>query len=113
MEHKLIACCGLDCAVCDARIATINNDDKLREQIANKWRTEYNVPNISKEMINCTGCSEPGVKLSHCNECQIRTCAFSKGFRTCAECQGLDECNLVKFVHKAAPDALGNLLALR
>ena len=25
---QLIACCGLDCENCDARIATINNDDK-------------------------------------------------------------------------------------
>ena len=29
---QLIACCGLDCENCDARIATINNDDKLREE---------------------------------------------------------------------------------
>ena len=29
---QLIACCGLDCENCDARIATINNDDKLRNR---------------------------------------------------------------------------------
>ena len=34
---QLIACCGLDCENCDARIATINNDDKLREETARKW----------------------------------------------------------------------------
>ncbi len=33
---QLIACCGLDCENCDARIATINNDDKLREETAQK-----------------------------------------------------------------------------
>ena len=26
-----IACCGLDCEKCDARLATINNDDKLKK----------------------------------------------------------------------------------
>ena len=33
---QLIACCGLDCENCDARIATINNDEKLREETAQK-----------------------------------------------------------------------------
>jgi len=27
----LIACCGLDCENCDARKATVNNDDALRK----------------------------------------------------------------------------------
>ncbi len=29
---QLIACCGLDCESCDARIATVKNDDELREK---------------------------------------------------------------------------------
>lgn len=28
----LIACCGLDCENCDARKATVNNDDALRKK---------------------------------------------------------------------------------
>ena len=28
--NQLIACCGLDCEKCDARIATITNDSALR-----------------------------------------------------------------------------------
>ena len=27
---QLIACCGLDCEGCDARIATVGNDNELR-----------------------------------------------------------------------------------
>ena len=34
---QLIACCGLDCESCDARIATVKNDDELREKTAQKW----------------------------------------------------------------------------
>lgn len=30
--NKLIGCCGLDCEKCDARIATIANDNALREK---------------------------------------------------------------------------------
>ena len=32
--ENLIACCGLDCKECQARKATINNDDELREKVA-------------------------------------------------------------------------------
>ena len=31
---QLIGCCGLHCETCDARIATITNDDALRERTA-------------------------------------------------------------------------------
>ncbi len=30
--NKLIGCCGVDCDTCDARIATITNDNALREK---------------------------------------------------------------------------------
>lgn len=52
---QLIACCGLDCESCDARIATVNNDNQLREETARKWSVLNNAP-ITSEMINCLGC---------------------------------------------------------
>ena len=30
--NQLIGCCGLDCEKCEARIATITNDNALREK---------------------------------------------------------------------------------
>lgn len=30
--NKMIAFCGLDCEQCEARIATINNDNNLRKK---------------------------------------------------------------------------------
>ena len=35
--NQLIGCCGLDCEKCDARIATITNDNALREKTAALW----------------------------------------------------------------------------
>ena len=35
--NELIACCGLDCEKCDARIATVTNDEALREKTAALW----------------------------------------------------------------------------
>jgi hypothetical protein len=107
--EKLISCCGLNCAICEARIATIKNDDELRKATAEKWKTFYNVPDMSPAMINCTGCREEGVKLGHWSMCQIRICATGKGFKTCGECKEMDTCNLVSAVHKSVPEAITNL----
>jgi hypothetical protein len=109
--EKLVSCCGLDCTTCDARIATIANDDELRKSTAEKWRTMYNAE-ITPEMINCTGCREEGVKLAHVGECQIRKCVNEKGFNTCAECNDLETCLLVAPIHKHVPEALLNLKSL-
>ena len=110
--EKLIACCGLNCAECEARIATIANDDKLRAETAEKWKVQYGAPDIPIAAINCTGCLEPGVKLSHCEQCQVRNCVISKGYRTCAECEKLDLCEIVSQIHKFSPAALENLKSL-
>jgi hypothetical protein len=110
--EKLISCCGLNCAACDARIATINNDDELRKATAEKWRVAFNATDLSYEMINCTGCREEGVKFSHCTGCQIRNCVKTKGFETCGDCSELDSCSLVAGIHKYAPEAITNLRSL-
>jgi len=110
--EKIISCCGLDCATCEARIATINNDDELRKTTAEKWKTLYNVPDMSPEMINCTGCREEGAKLGHWSMCQIRLCAAEKGFKTCGECSDLEKCDIISGVLKYSPDALKNLKSL-
>ena len=107
--EKIISCCGLNCATCDARIATIDNDDELRKATAEKWKKMYGASDLTPEMINCTGCREPGVKFSHCNECEIRNCVKAKGYDTCGECKELETCTIVAGVHKYVPDALMNL----
>ncbi|MFH2096153.1 MAG: DUF3795 domain-containing protein [Bacteroidota bacterium] len=112
MSEKLIACCGLDCATCDARIATMANDDILRETTAEKWRKQYNAEGITASMINCTGCVEEGVKFAHCSKCDIRTCATAKGYKTCADCKMIDSCETIAAVHKYVPEAYVNLMNL-
>ena len=58
--NKYIAYCGLNCEACEARIATVNNDDNLREKVAKEW-SEMNKADITPEMINCAGCRIAGV----------------------------------------------------
>lgn len=109
---KVISCCGLNCAGCEARIAYLTNDDELRIKTAEKWRAQYNASEITPEMINCAGCREAGVKIGHWSECKIRQCADSKGFITCAECDQLEKCELVAPIFKFVPEALTNLKSL-
>jgi hypothetical protein len=109
--EKVIACCGLDCATCDARIATLANDNELRAKTAEKWKVQFNA-GITTEMINCTGCREAGVKFSHCTQCEIRNCVMSKGFKTCADCDKLETCSIVGNIHQYVPEALQNLKSL-
>ena len=109
--EKLIACCGLDCNTCDAKKATIADDNALRAQTAEKWKTQFNA-DITAEMINCTGCREAGAKFSYCAECAIRNCVKSKGLQTCGGCGSLENCELTKDVRAYVPDALTNLKSL-
>jgi hypothetical protein len=110
--ERLIACCGLNCAGCDARISTIKNDDELRAKTAEKWKVQHNAPNILPEMINCTGCRESGVKFGHCAQCEIRNCVISKKNQTCADCEKMENCQIVGNIFKYVPDALENLKSL-
>ena len=107
--EKLIACCGLNCATCDARNATVRNDDELRKATAASWQKMFNVSELPYESINCTGCRIEGVKFTHCETCQIRNCVKEKGFETCGDCADMDTCEIVAFVHKSVPEAVNNL----
>lgn len=76
--NQLIGCCGLDCEKCDARIATITNDNALREKTAALW-TKLNGVTITPKMINCTGCRIEGAKRPSATSSAPYITAFGKG----------------------------------
>lgn len=93
MKNTLIAYCGLNCEKCDARIATINNDDELRAKTAKAWCEMNHTDQITPETINCMGCRADGIKFAYCSYmCPIRKCASAKGFETCADCPEKTDC---------------------
>jgi hypothetical protein len=106
---QLIACCGIDCEGCDAYVATIADDNSLREDTAKKWREMFDASNITADSINCTGCRLDGAKFSHCADCEIRNCVAKKGFDTCGDCKDLDVCQTVGSVLQNVPGAKENL----
>jgi hypothetical protein len=108
----LIAACGLDCAKCEAYIATQANDRAALEQVTAKWRLEYNAPGITADNILCDGCMAGGRVIGHCSECKIRLCAVERGFDTCAACPDY-ACGQLTDFFKMVPQAKTNLDGLR
>ena len=108
-----IAYCGLNCEKCDAYLATINDDQELREKTAKRWAELNNAP-ILPEHINCQGCRAQGVKTIYCESlCKIRQCAMKRGVQTCGDCPEMGECQIVGMVISNNPEALENLKTRR
>lgn len=106
---EFIAYCGLDCEQCEARLATINNDDRLRAKVARHW-SELNHVEITPEMINCTGCRIAGAKTPFCESlCPIRQCAKGRGYATCGSCAEMDGCKKLAMVTSNNAEALNRL----
>ncbi len=104
-----IAYCGLDCEACEARIATVNDDNELRDKVSKLWSKLNNVE-ISPEMINCTGCRIEGVKTPFCDSiCPIRQCALEKKIETCADCSEMEKCEKLGMIFANNENALQNL----
>ena len=106
---NFIAFCGLDCETCQARIATIQNDDGLREKVARLW-SDLNGVEITPEMINCSGCRIDGVKTPYCDSlCPIRQCAISRKLETCGDCGEMESCEKLGAITENNADALKRL----
>lgn len=111
--EKLIAYCGLDCGKCDARIATLNNDEELRKKTAALW-SKLNQVEILPEQINCEGCRVDGKKTGFCESlCQIRQCASSKELETCGDCAQMNSCEKLAAILSNNDTAKKNLLSCR
>jgi hypothetical protein len=107
--NEYIAYCGLNCEACEARLATVNNDDALRQRVAREW-SELNGVEITAEMINCSGCRIPGVKTPYCDSlCPIRQCARDKQMETCGSCPEMNSCEKLAMITGNNADALCRL----
>jgi len=111
MNNNLIAPCGLDCETCDARIATINNDNELRARTAAKWCQLNNTDAIKPEHINCFGCMSEGVKTMFCTSmCAVRKCCQEKEFSSCAQCENKLTCKALSVFISNNKDAYERII---
>jgi len=104
-----IAYCGLDCEGCEARLATVNDDEALRIKVAKEW-SKLNGVEITPVMIHCVGCRIDGVKTPFCDSlCPIRRCALTKGVETCGGCPKMRACEKLSMITGNNADALRRL----
>ena len=111
--ERIIGYCGLVCSDCSAYIATQANDRAALEEVAARWREEYNAPNITVESVICDGCL--GKEVRHCShwfECQIRACGMAQDVANCAHCDDY-ACDKLQAFFRIVPDARTVLDAAR
>jgi len=98
-----IASCGLDCSKCPAFIATKENDDNIRKEVAQKWETDYKM-DIDYKKINCVGCSNEGEKIDFCKSmCEVKKCCTEKKLNNCGECEDFS-CDTLNDHYKNFPE---------
>ena len=108
----MIAFCGLDCLQCEAYLATREDSDNQRYDVAKKWSALYH-KDIKPGQINCDGCKSNGRLFFHCkNTCGIRKCCKSKGVDNCAVCSDY-ACAIIAEFTTLAPEAGKTLEKLR
>jgi len=108
----MISYCGTDCSKCEGYIATLENDDTKRKDVAKKWSDQYNTE-IKQDQINCNGCKSDRVKFFFTeNICEIRKCNIEKANSHCAECSEY-KCEKLDSFIELAPQVGEALDALR
>lgn len=94
--NKMVGYCGLYCNKCDVYIATITNDNELKEKTAKIW-SKLNNTKILPEHINCNGCRTEGIKTIFCsNLCLIRKCAIKNNVEHCIQCKKFNLCDTIQ-----------------
>jgi len=110
---RIIASCGLDCAACEAYQATQADDEAAKQAVVEKWRVEYNHPDMTLADVVCDGCPSTGRLIPYCHTCPIRACAVEKGVANCATCEEYDTCEKLNNFLAHVPAARENLEAIR
>ena len=83
-ESKLMAACGIDCAVCDIRLAP--GDEAVRQRIVD-WFRDARHREVKPEDIHCSWCK--GDRAAHWSaDCWIlRCCVDERGLEFCSDCE--------------------------
>ena len=87
---KYIAACGFDCRECPAYKAT-HGTEAEQKSVAEKWSKTVGKMMTADE-IKCDGCRVGGRLVAYCASCNIKTCAQTKGYPTCAHCPDMQDC---------------------
>ena len=79
-----ICYCGHDCSRCLTYLATISNDDDLRKQSQEFYKTEFGI-DIPLEEIHCLGGRSKDI-FYLCKECPFIKCCKEHSIEMCCDC---------------------------
>ena len=108
----MIAYCGLDCAGCEAYLATQANDEAAKQKLLEKWRVEFDAPEMTMASVTCDGCTSTERLGGYCQACPVRACAVEKGVENCAHCADYETCETLQGFIVNIPAAKANLEAI-
>jgi len=108
---EMIAYCGLDCAECDAFIATQLKDLERKKGIAERWTKAHNIE-FRPEDVDCAGCMSDKISGWCTKICKVRPCAEARGVKTCAHCENY-LCEKLEWLLPNEPKAARTLEAIR
>jgi hypothetical protein len=112
--ERIIAVCGLDCAVCEAYLATQANDEGWKKRVAADWQATYHIPEVSLVDVTCDSCLATSGRLSkHCYECDIRLCGIARGLPNCAYCPDFTACDKLNRFFEFVPAVRSTLTEIR
>ncbi len=98
MKTSALGCCGLNCGSCPVFIATSNNDEEMKQKVADEWSklySEYVSNGLKMQDINCGGCKSEENVFVGCLNCPIRRCCGEKRYENCADCEKYETCDLL------------------
>lgn len=84
--------CGHDCARCNVYLATVRDDDALRDRAREFYRDALG-RELPAEAIRCLG-GRSECRFGLCDDCPFAACCRMRGYDSCAECA--HECDMHK-----------------
>ena len=108
--NEIIAYCGLDCAKCEAFLATQKNDRAELERVAQKW--SEGDTKLTAEDVTCDGCFGKRISKYARTACAIRTCGAESKVKNCAYCDEY-KCEKIAKFQQNNPTAAEKLDAIR
>ena len=111
--EKMLGFCGLDCAGCEAYQLTQAEDEAGKRVLLERWRVEYDSPEMTLESITCDGCTSSGRLGGYCHACPVRACGAARGVINCGYCDEYDTCEILQGFIAEIPSARANLEEVR
>ena len=84
IPNVLICFCGHDCSKCRTFHATLSNDNNMRKNIIEYYRSEFK-QDIPIDKLYCLS-GRSDVIMEGCRDCPFMKCCRGKNLQACSEC---------------------------